>query len=201
MPHTSKLTSTLLFLTLGTGPGLGCERETTPSNTVGGINFVQDLDGERKVVRMELSPTQPVDCMQATLPSGSSATWKNALLETALHADLLSSVFDLERAAAYDADTASAEANERICAPRSGEPPNPACILVEVCEDGPSGEFCYRPEANVATDAQAWQFVLHPDFEPPISSESRELIEAFLAAHDACWRGAGQLENGGTFPG
>ena len=200
MPRIRRLTLPL-FLALATVLTFGCEREPTPSSTIGGISFVHDFEGERKVVRIELSPAQPADCMQATLPVGSSVTWKAALLEETLHADLLSRVFDSARVLFYEGDTTRTEFNERVCTPRPGEPPNPACIVVEVCEDGPSGEVCYRPEANVATDGKAWRFVLHPDFEPPISSPSQELVDAFLAAHDACWSGAGQLENGGTFPG
>jgi hypothetical protein len=201
MSRTPRLTFTLLFFMLGTLSTLGCERESTPSATVGGINFVQDLDGERKVVRIELSPLQPVECMRAALPVPSNVTWKESLLDASLHADLIAAVFDQPRVAAYEEDTNRAESNDRICTPRSGEPLNPDCIDVEVCETRSGGELCYRPEANLATDGDAWRFVLHPDFEPPVSDESRELIDAFLLAHDACWSGEGQLENGGTFPG
>ena len=201
MSRTSRLALTLLLFTFGALSALGCERESTPSTTIGGISFVQDLDGERKVVRIELSALQPVECMRAALPVPGSVTWKESLLEASLHANLISKVFDQQRVAAYEADTSRAETNDRICAPRNGEPLNPDCIDVEVCEARSGGEYCYRPEANLATDGNAWRFVLHPDFEPPVSEESRELIDAFLLAHDACWSGEGQLENGGTFPG
>lgn len=201
MSRTTALALTLLLGTLATIPVLGCERESTPSATIGGISFVHDFEGERKVVRIELSPTQLAECMRAGLPGSSNATWKDTLLDAALHAQLISLVFDDQRVAAYEADTDRAEANERICTPRDEEPPNPACIIVEVCEPSSDGERCYRPEANVATDSKAWQFVLHPDFDPPVSTESRELIDAFLLAHDACWSAESQQANGGTAPG
>jgi hypothetical protein len=52
-------------------------------------------------------------------------------------------------------------------------------------------EFCYVPQVVVAGLSSPWRFGLQP--EVALSEQSRELIDQFLSAHDACWDGGAPM--------
>lgn len=191
--------------------GGGCEGSGEPSATTpNGYSFVQDFELERRVLRIGLTSDESVDCLRARLPIEESVTWKSEIVEPALLEDLISLVRDDSRISSYRADTLAIECNEWNCEhPEScdglqgdlhdacersrpdGCTPDPeSCVpaeMLEVCVPrATNGEFCYRPEAATSLeDTLLWRFSLSEDFV--LSGDSRDLLDAFLEAHDACW--------------
>ncbi len=157
---------------------LGCKTQEPPSALIGGYTFSRDFDGERRVLRIEPSPEQPAECMRTDLPASEGAPWKEVLLHPAAHRDLIDLVLDAARFPHYKSDTAASVATETFaCSTIFGEP-----------------EFCYVPQVVVVGVSSPWRFGLQS--EVTLSEQSRELIDQFLLAHDACWKG-GTPMNGG----
>lgn len=157
----------------------GCRTEEHPSALIGRYTFSRDFDERRRVLRIEPSSTQPAECMLADLPVGSSAPWKETELDPAVHRSLLEQLLDTGRAAHYKADTQATTVAEAF-----------------VCNQRLDGtEFCYTPQVVVTGVGSPWRFGLRSDIE--LSTESSELIDAFLAAHDTCWN-SGTAMNGGS---
>ncbi len=157
---------------------LGCETREQPSAVVGAYTFSRDFDGARRVLRVEPSSEQSVECMQADLPTGDSVPWKETTLAPALHRALIDLLFDEARLPYYEADTeASASAETFICSQRPDDP-----------------EFCYIPQVVVTGLASPWRFALQT--EVTLSGESEELIDEFLSAHDACWNAGTPMSAG-----
>ena len=148
---------------------LGCKTHEHPSAFVGGYTFSRDYAGERRVLRIEPSAEHAAACMLAQLPTPEGAPWKQTTLAPGLHRSLISLLFDESRLPYYEADTkTSAAAEDRIC---------------EQLLHGE--EFCYIPQVSVTGTGHVWRFGLQPDLT--LSDVSRELIDEFLFAHDACW--------------
>ena len=147
----------------------GCKTENQPSSLTSAYTFSRDFDGERRVLRIESSDEQPAECMQTPLPAGDDAPWKEVPLSRKLHRSLIDLLFDDTRVASYQADTASSSSAELLVCGESPEAP----------------EFCFIPQVVVAGMGSPWRFGLHPGVT--LSRDGKELIDAFLVAHDACW--------------
>ena len=182
------------FVTLG--GGLGCETALEPSSApMRGYTFAQELDLERRTLRIGLSSEDPVECLETPLPVNGAVSWKSTEIDPELHDELVALATDEALMRSYLDDTAKVECNEWNCAtPRfQGERPEgctPAdCIDVELCIPRPEGDsFCYLPEASALVRGAPWRFSLTNDEDfPPLTSESQALIDAFRTAHDACW--------------
>lgn len=153
----------------------GCKTQEQPSALVGGYTFSRDFDAERWVLRIEPSAEQPAHCMQAQLPTGEGEAWKETTLSAESHRSLISLLFDEGRRPHYEADTETAAAIETF-----------------VCNQRLDGEeFCYVPQVAVTGTGSPWLFGLQP--EVTLSTESQELIDEFLSAHDACWNSGSQM--------
>ena len=164
----------------------GCQRTEQPYTVTGGYTFARDYEGERRVLQIERSSERSVSCVQVSLPSSTNQAWKSALLPPAMHRALIELLLDEARLPAYQADLdAVEEKGTRICSPRPGGP-----------------DFCYTPEVVVTGNVpKVWVEI--PGTDPPrlvrsplrfglqeqvaLSREGRELIDAFLDAHQACW--------------
>lgn len=166
---------------------IGCQRTEQPYSVAGGYTFSSDFEGERRVLRIEPSSERSVSCVQTSLPSETNSDWKTALLPAEMHRALIELLNDETRLPAYQADLdAVAENGTRICSPRLGD----------------ESDFCYTPEF-VVTGHVPKVFVkvagtAHPRLvrsplrfglqeHVTLSREGRELVDAFLDAHEACW--------------
>jgi hypothetical protein len=172
--------TTMLAFCLAYGlPQLGCATQEQPSAVVGAYILSRDSDGERRVLRIESSSEQSAECMQADMPTDDNVPWKEIMLDPALHRALIDLLFDEARFPRYEADTdASASAETFVCTPgRHGS------------------DFCYVPQVTVTGVSSPWRFGLRPDVT--LSDESKELIDEFLSAHDACWNAGTSMSGGG----
>jgi len=177
---------TLAAVLLCTFAQVGCQRTEQPYSVAGGYTFARDFEGERRVLKIEPSSERSASCVQASLPSDADVEWKKALLPAEMHRALIDLLFDEARLPAYQADLDAAEENgTRVCSPRP---------------DG--SDFCYTPEFIVTGNVPK-VFVKIAGTSPPrlvgsplrfglqedvtLSREGRELIDAFLEAHRACW--------------
>ncbi|NND28250.1 MAG: hypothetical protein HKN97_06665 [Myxococcales bacterium] len=165
---------------------IGCQRTEQPYTVTGGYTFSQDFDMERRVLRIQASSERSAACVQTRLPSETSVSWKRTLLDPTVHRALLGLLLDETRLPSYQADLEAAEESGKlICSPRPNE-----------------FDFCYTPEVVVTGNVpKVW--VRIPGTDPPrlvgsplrfglqkhvaLSREGRELIDAFLDAHKACW--------------
>jgi hypothetical protein len=165
---------------------IGCKTGEQPYSIAGGYTFARDFEGERRVLRIEPSSERLAACIEMRLPSVTSGSWKKTLIPPTLHRALLDLLFDETRLPSYQADLdAVAESGTLICSPRPNEP-----------------DFCYLPGV-VVTGHVPKVFVKVAGTSPPrlvrspfrfglqkhvgLSSEGRDLIDAFLDAHEACW--------------
>ncbi len=163
-----------------------CTPSEQPYSITGGYTFARDFDMERRVLRIEPSSARFAACIETRLPSGTSPSWKRTLLAPTTHRALIDLLFDETRLPSYQADLdAVEESGTFICSPRPNEP-----------------DFCYLPEV-VVTGEGPKVFVKVAGTTPPrlvrsplrfglqkhvaLSSDGRELIDAFLEAHEACW--------------
>lgn len=147
----------------------GCKAEDQASSIAGGYTFSQDLDGERRVLRIDSFSDQLAECMETSLPAPVNAIWKETELPAALHHSLTNLLFDELRAKRYEADTqALASSGTLICTPRPSEP-----------------DFCYMPQVIVIGIGSPWRFILQANVQ--LSDESMELVDEFRIAHEACW--------------
>ena len=147
----------------------GCKAEDQASSIAGGYTFSQDFDDGRKVLRIDSSSDQLVECMETSLPASVNAIWKEAELSPALHQSLTDLLFDELRAQRYEADTqALASSGTLLCTPRPSEP-----------------DFCYTPQVIVIGIGSPWRFGLQANVQ--LSDEGQELIDEFLIAHETCW--------------
>lgn len=159
----------------------GCKTEEPVSSTAGGYTFSRDFDGQRRVLRIDPSDEQSVQCMASSLPASTNASWREALLAPELHLALIDLVFDDARLPSYQADAdALAAKGSLVCTPRPSEP-----------------DFCYLPQVIITGDVPQvrWRgegsplrFGLQP--EVPLSDDGQELIDTILVAHAACWDAA-----------
>lgn len=165
---------------------IGCTTEEELSSTPGGYTFSRDFDGERRVLRIEPSYEVAAACMETSLPAETNAHWKDASLAPERHRALIELLFDETRLPSYQADLDAVAANGTfICSPRPSEP-----------------DFCYMPQVVVTGEVphvkvkidgisppryvrSPLRFGLQP--KVALSDEGRELIDAFLIAHEACW--------------
>lgn len=165
---------------------IDCQTSEQPYSVTGGYTFARDFEGERRVLRIEPSSEQLAACIETSLPAGTRGSWKRTLLAPTMHRALLDLLFDETRLLSYQADLdAVEESGTFICSPRPSEP-----------------DFCYLPEVVVTGDVPK-VFVRVAGAPPPglirsplrfglqkhvaLSSHGRELIDAFLDAHEACW--------------
>lgn len=165
---------------------IGCQKSEQPYSIAGGYTFSRDFEGERRVLKIEPSSERSAACIETSLPAGTSDSWRRTLLAPMLHSALLDLLFDEIRLPSYQADLdAVQESGTFICSPRPSEP-----------------DFCYLPEV-VVTGNVPKVFVKVAGISPPtlvrsplrfglqehvaLSKEGRELIDAFLDAHEACW--------------
>jgi len=179
----TRMLAAVLFCTLAQ---IGCQRTEQPYSITGGYTFSSDFEGERRVLRIEPSSERSVSCVQTSLPSGTEIAWKTASLPPEMHRALIELLKDETRLPAYQADLDAVAANgTRICSPRPGDL-----------------DFCYTPEF-VVTGSVPKVFVKVAGTSAPrlvgsplrfglqkhvaLSREGRELIDAFLDAHEACW--------------
>jgi hypothetical protein len=165
---------------------VGCQRAEQPYSTSGGATFARDFEGERRVLRIAPSSEQPASCIETSLPSVTSGHWKSVMLAPEMHRTLIELLFDEARLPSYQADLdAVEESGTLVCSPRPSEP-----------------DFCYLPEVTVTGDVPRVlvkvagtappRFVRSPlrfglQEQVALSREGRELIDAFLDAHQACW--------------
>ncbi len=165
---------------------VGCQRTEQPYTVAGGYTFSQDFDMERRVLRIEASSEQPAACIETRLPSETSVSPKRTLLDPTIHRALLDLLLDETRLPSYQADLDAAEERGTfICGPRPKE-----------------ADFCYKPQLVVTGDVPKVFIEVAGASDPTLvrsplrfglqehialSSEGRELIGAFLAAHEACW--------------
>ena len=171
-------TATLSVLACCIPTQFGCKTENEPSSLTSAYTFSRDFDGERRVLRIESSDEQPAECMQTSLPAGDDAPWKEAELSPKLHRSLIDLLFDEDRVASYQTDTAASSSTE-----------------VLVCRESPeTPEFCFIPQVVVTGRGSPWRFGLHPDVT--LSREGKELIDEFLVAHDACWKTGTPMHGG-----
>jgi hypothetical protein len=158
----------------------GCKSEEPDSAYVSGYTLSRDFELERRILRIQRSRDIEAECMQSGLPVGTSPQWKRTALDAETHGLLIELLFDQGRYPNYRADTeASVAAEVFLCGPRPG-----------------GGEYCYAPEVGVTGLNSPWLFGL-PPAEVELSAESLELIDAFLAGHDACWSGGEPMGGGG----
>jgi len=165
---------------------IGCDRSEQPYSIAGGYTFVRDFEGERRVLKIEPSSERPAACIETSLPAGTAGSWKKTPIPSTLHRALLDLMSDETRLPSYQADLdAVDESGTTVCSPRPNEP-----------------DFCYLPEVVVTGDVPK-VFVKVAGTSPPrlvrsplrfglqeqvaLSEEGRELIDAFLDAHEACW--------------
>ncbi|NNE20249.1 MAG: hypothetical protein HKN10_17405 [Myxococcales bacterium] len=165
---------------------IGCQKSEQPYSITGGYTFSQDFDMERRVLRIEPSSERLAACITTRLPSETSPAWKRTLLAPAMHRALLDLLFDETRLPSYQADLDAVEQSGTfVCSPRPKPP-----------------EFCYRPEVVVTGDVPKVFVKVARASDPrlgrspmrfglqeqvALSKEGRELIDAFLEAHQACW--------------
>ena len=168
---------------------IGCRRTEEPYSTTGDSTFARDFKGERRVLRIGPSAEQPASCIETSLPSVTSGSWKRVMLAPEMHRTLNELLFDEARLPSYQADLeAVEESGTLICSPRPGKPDEP--------------DFCYMPEVTVTGDVPRVlvkvagtsppRFVRSPlrfglQKQVALTSEGRALIDAFLDAHRACW--------------
>lgn len=214
MTQTPIWASTLLATAIATAViGVGCQSgsessETTPT----GYSFTHDVELKRRVLRIGFTIDEPAECFLANLPVDGSVNWKSQAIDPALYEELLGLLRDEARIPSYRTDTLAIECNEWNCRhpsscddldgalyeacerslPEGCVPEPDSCVpavVLEECTSRPNDqEFCYRPEAaTMLQDAALWRFALSDEFVPAISRDSRDLVDAFLAAHDACW--------------
>ena len=179
----ARMLAAVLLCTLGQA---GCQRAEQPYTVTGGYTFARNFEGERRVLQIERSSERSVSCVQTRLPSSTNKAWKSALLPPEMHRALLELLLDEARLPAYQADLDAAEESAKlICSPRPNE-----------------FDFCYTPGV-VVTGPIPKVFVEVAGTDPPrlvrsplrfglqddvaLSREGRELIDAFLDAHKACW--------------
>jgi len=165
---------------------IDCQKSEQPYSITSGYTFARDFEMERRVLRIEPSSKGFAACIETSLPSVTSGSWKKTLIPPTLHLALLDLLFDETRLRSYQADLdAVEESGTFICSPRPNDP-----------------DFCYLPEV-VVTGKVPKVFVKVAGTSPPrlvrsplrfglqehvaLSSDGRELIDAFLDAHDACW--------------
>ena len=165
---------------------VACQRTEQPYTVTGGYAFSQDFDMERRILRIEDSSERSAACVQTRLPSETSVSWKRTLLDPTIHRALLGLLLDETRLPSYQADLDAVEQSGKlICSPRPNE-----------------FDFCYTPGV-VVTGPIPKVLVRVPGIDPPrlvrsplrfglqkgvaLSREGRELIDAFLDAHKACW--------------
>jgi len=149
---------------------LGCQSSNTPpSSVVGGYTFTHEFEGERRVLRLEEPNERAVACMRVAIPDATNAVWKNAVLDSAVHRQLLQLVFDITREPRYREDSELSEKADLL-----------VCTV-----HGDGTEACYLSRAVVTGVDLPLYFGLHPDVT--LSAESEELIAAFLNVHDLCW--------------
>ncbi len=159
----------------------GCTTEEQVSSTAGGYTFSRDFDGERRVLRLDPSDEQSVQCMMASLPAPTNAAWREAFLNPELHLALIDLVFDEARLPSYQADADAIDAKGSfVCSPRPGEP-----------------DFCYLPQLVVTGDvprllshgdSSPLRFGLQPEIS--LSEDGQELLDTFVVVHEACWDAA-----------
>ncbi|MDH3655578.1 MAG: hypothetical protein OEN21_15025 [Myxococcales bacterium] len=165
---------------------IDCTTSEQPYSITGGYTFARDFEGERRVLRIEPSSERLATCIETSLPAGTSSSWKRALLAPAMHQALIDLLFDETRLPSYQADLdAVEESGTFICSPRPSQP-----------------DFCYMPELVVTGDVpKVWvkvaskptpRLVRSPlrfglQKHVSLSNQGRELVEAFLDAHHACW--------------
>ena len=149
---------------------LGCkDGGTPPSSVAGGYTFTHDLDGERRVLRIETSAELAANCMQTQIPGPAAVEWKTRDLDPSMHRHLIDLLFDPVRVHRYAADTDATEKMDIL-----------TCVA-----HGDGSESCYLPRAVVTGVDEPLYFGLHPDVE--LSKESQDLVDEFLTAHEACW--------------
>lgn len=158
---------------------LGCKIEDAPSSAGSGYTFLQDLDAERRILRISASSEQPAECAQANLPIDTDVSWRQTLLNPARHRALIDLMSDEARIPYYEADTAISIADKTLICTRNND----------------GSEFCYSPKVVVTRDDAPWRFSLEPEIR--LSAESRELIDEFLSAHDECMNPTTQTNGGG----
>jgi hypothetical protein len=107
--------------------------------------------------------------MRVAIPDATNAVWKNAVLDSAVHRQLLQLVFDITREPRYREDSELSEKADLL-----------VCTV-----HGDGTEACYLSRAVVTGVDLPLYFGLHPDVT--LSAESEELIAAFLNVHDLCW--------------
>jgi len=179
----TRMLAAVLFCTLAQ---IGCQRTEQPYSVAGGYTFSSDFEGERRVLRIEPSSERSASCVQTSLPSQTNSAWKTALIPAEMHHALIELLKDETRLPAYQADLEAVEQSGKlICSPRPNE-----------------FDFCYTPGV-VVTGPIPEVFVKVAGTSPPrlvrsplrfglqahvaLSREGRELIDAFLDAHKACW--------------
>lgn len=156
---------------------MACQTSEPPSTLVGGYTLARDLDDERRVLHVDPSVENASECMWSDLPIEGSVQWNEVDLDPEIHRALLDAILDESRARQYGADTAASAAAETF--------------LCKTQLDGK--EFCYVPQLVVTGVNPPWRLALKSDIE--LSSESEELIETFLLAHDACWNGGTAMKD------
>ena len=150
----------------------GCASSEEISSVTAGYSFVQDFDGERRILLIDPSPEAAVRCMRSELPPNAGVVWRKTEVEPSLLDSLILGLLDESRFPSYEEDT---EKTDRA--------------KIVVCDRSPGGaELCYIPRVQVSAVADTWRFGIHPDVS--LSDETRELIDQFLLAHDACWDSA-----------
>lgn len=172
-------TSIVLLAFVAALPQPACDKQEQPSALIGRYTLSRDLDGERRVLRIEPSAEYVTECMQATLPVGSGAAWRESILDEALHRELIALLVDEGRTPHYKTDTEASNAVEAlVCMQQFGQ-----------------AEFCYTPQVAVTGFNRPWRFTLHPEVE--LSEQSQELIDTFLSVHDTCWNAGTPMDGGG----
>lgn len=172
-------TTMMLLALVALLPQPACKTQEEPSALIGRYTFSRDLDDERRVLRIEPSSDYVAECMQAALPVDRGASWRETVLEEALHHELVALLVDESRKPHYETDTKASGAVEAlVCMQQLGK------------ED-----FCYAPQVAVTGLNPPWRFALQPEVE--LSEQSQELIDAFLSAHDECWNAETSMNGGG----
>jgi hypothetical protein len=168
MPIASNHPLTWLPLALSCLSGLACNAQAETSAEIGRFTFVHDEVDERLALRVELSGIEPAECMRARKPIEGSVEWTENALEQGVHERLIALISDVDRFDAYRKDTELAARNE-----------------IEGCSAWPTSDApCYVEELVVAGVSAPWRFSLQRGVT--LSDEGQELVEDFLAAHEAC---------------
>lgn len=158
------------------------DSERCSSTGYGGYIFsTEDSARERRYLQLPRTAGFTTRCLYQELPPSGAGQWREVQLDAELHRAIVELLTDPDSLPYFEADTdVSNEVEQRVCVESTAG--GDSCI----CIDWPgNSDYCYKPLARVGDLNFNWTFGFSS--EVALSTQSQELVEAFLAAHTQCW--------------